>query len=554
MKGIKKMHNEIYESYKNNKIILWGAGEKGKLLSKVYCAYGIDVIAFIDKNEELQGSKYRGIPIISYQELHEIAKTEENILVDIAVDFNLYPSAEKEIIDKLEEINIKKYHYFPSQEKVKEQLQKAGFTFVGSGGDENNKIRITKIDQDLSIYKNNTVVLFIDSLNNIEMIGCRQVLELFEYHKIHIDFICEYTAEKCQGGGCIDDELLKNIPIISMEELGNMVKNDANIMLQLVVENNEAQLINEAEAMGIKQFVVLQEAKSILTYMFDDDTSMKMRHVVGKDKLSPEKLIFLEKHRRNQLYLNYLENHNSNNHLLICMMGKTGDHTLNRTFEQYDIPFCNMWHLPEHFVKSDYKPDAKIKIITAVRDPISVLLSGLYQKFSIFDSRFAQLDILNTTHPFMNEALLQNSGDLQYVFDEKIFMLLEKKILSISGFFQRFSEYILDIKHMPFDKEKGYSILKAGNIEVFAYQLEKMNGLSKELSDFIGTSFDSWVMGNVAADKWIADSYNQAKKEIKIQKEFFDMVYSDPWVSYFYSEEDIEKFKAHWRPHIREEQ
>lgn len=102
----------------------------------------------------------------------------------------------------------------------------------------------------------------------------------------------------------------------------------------------------------------------------------------------------------------------------------------------------------------------------------------------------------------------------------------------------------------PFDKEKGYTIIKEGNIEVFVYQLEKLNDVFLELSDWVGVPFEKMVNANKAEDKWVGESYKQACKEIEITQEYFDRCYNEPYVKHFYSDEDIEKFKERWRSHI----
>lgn len=77
-----------------------------------------------------------------------------------------------------------------------------------------------------------------------------------------------------------------------------------------------------------------------------------------------------------------------------------------------------------------------------------------------------------------------------------------------------------------------------------------MNDIAKEISEFVGGDFVKWEMANVAADKWVADSYKQAQKEIKFSQEYFDKCFDEPYVKHFYSDEDIEKFKTRWRTHI----
>lgn len=118
----------------------------------------------------------------------------------------------------------------------------------------------------------------------------------------------------------------------------------------------------------------------------------------------------------------------------------------------------------------------------------------------------------------------------------------------MNSFFDAFNQNIFNLYEHSFDKEKGYSIMKKGNVEVFVYQLEKLNTIAKEMSDWIDqTPFENWTIKNDASSKWISEYYKQVKKEVKIPNRLFDICYDAPWVKHFYSESDIEKFKYSWR-------
>lgn len=126
---------------------------------------------------------------------------------------------------------------------------------------------------------------------------------------------------------------------------------------------------------------------------------------------------------------------------------------------------------------------------------------------------------------------------------------------TMEKFIPKFNEEFLDLMKYEFDKEQGYSIIKDDNIEVFVYTLEKMNDIAKPLSDWVcegtnNTPFDSWERANLAEDKWIAETYKQAQKELKFSREYFEKCYNDPYVKHFYSNEDIEKFKQKWQQNI----
>ena len=126
----------------------------------------------------------------------------------------------------------------------------------------------------------------------------------------------------------------------------------------------------------------------------------------------------------------------------------------------------------------------------------------------------------------------------------------------IQPFFEEsFKKYNgIDVFDYPFDKEKGYSILEIPekNTEIFIYQLEKLNNVASELGKFVGIENFTLVNGNIAENKWYADAYKQAKKELKFSRTYFDSCFNSKIMNHFYSEADIEKFKAQWISHVED--
>ncbi len=287
--------------------------------------------------------------------------------------------------------------------------------------------------------------------------------------------------------------------------------------------------------------VVCVDAKEI-------SKNLMMLNKNGVRNLIPN--IFLTSHERNQREtLNNIQIFNkTNTALLVASPPKTGNVTLSKTLASNNINFVGLTHDPNRFnFHSKYE---KIKIITAIREPIIQNLSIVYQELSApYDNSFN----LHLRRIFQNrEHFISNLNHI-YPFFELYIKEKNKlwQMLYLDKFYESFNNNIINLYKHSFDHEKGYTIVKEGNIEVFVYQLEKMNDIAKVLSDWIGqTSFDKWVKGNEASGKWITNHYKQAQNEIKFSNEYFENAYSEKWVQHFYSQEDIEKFKERWRPHI----
>lgn len=261
---------------------------------------------------------------------------------------------------------------------------------------------------------------------------------------------------------------------------------------------------------------------------------------------------FLTSHARTERKtLNSFQNFKKNNNtaLIVASPPKTGNVTISKTLDQNDIDFVGLVHTPYRFqFHSNYDT---VKVITAIREPIIQNISLIYQELSAFyqnsfnyhlykhfKSKQEFLKDVNNIYPFFN-LFNQNKEQLWSMF-------------YIDKYMESFNSNIINLYAHEFDKEKGYCIIKEGNIEVFVYQLEKMNFITEDLSNWIGQNhFNEWIKGNEASGKWIDEHYKQVKKEIKFSQEYFDNSYNSQWVQHFYSKEDIEKFKDKWRSHIK---
>ncbi|MFI3326818.1 MAG: putative capsular polysaccharide synthesis family protein [Clostridia bacterium] len=293
-------------------------------------------------------------------------------------------------------------------------------------------------------------------------------------------------------------------------------------------------------------------------------------YTIKKIKLQVKKFLF--KNKKNTELIKYCEKNNPQKPIFICSPQKTADHSLIFTFnflnKENKIEYHNLWHQPRNFSKK-YLEDRfeKIRVIFGIREPISQNISTFFQKISGSGIDYSWVngylnnktkkerkDIVKYYYSFIEEKgnnvqELWNEFVPRYIYT--LDSIYEDKWNCIQGFIPEYSKYILNITKYPFNKEEGYTIIKEGNMEVFVYQLEKLNNLVPELSDFIGVPFTELVRGNDASDKWIADSYKQAQKEIEITEDYFDRCYNEPYVKHCYSEAAIEKFKERWRPHIK---
>lgn len=403
-------------------------------------------------------------------------------------------------------------------------------------------LTFSKIDDNLSIYHGSVVIFGSGSA------GIR-IYNILKSFGIEVVAFCDNNQSKWGSS-------LLNLPIISVNELENLSK--AKDILVQIGSTYEKDIAAQLEELGIKNYITYSEAKNrLITLKY----SRTFKNNFLKDK-------YMESYDHKFLYdrgalLNYLMSSLDNN-LFLCLPTKTGDHSLNLTLDKCGVDFYNLWHRPSLVNEEcNYIIDTlgieKIRMVTAVREPISQNLSILYQMADDTNGEFSDLD-----------ENWKNGGDIQSLF--KLWLELENYTASYSGnkkylydvfrekyqtvfmiqkFFEVFAEHIGNILEYPFDTSRGYSVIKMGRYEIFVYQLEKLNQIEDKLLEWIGIPNAKLLNDNMGDEKWYAKSYQKAKQELKISKEYFKKCFDEPYVKHFYNEHDIELFKNRWKNNIK---
>lgn len=238
--------------------------------------------------------------------------------------------------------------------------------------------------------------------------------------------------------------------------------------------------------------------------------------------------------------------------IFVCMRGKCGDTTIEQTLKKNLIPSYMTAHFNDIFQECK-EQGKRIKIITGIRDPLAIQLSTLYQHIGTVDSEdFLKHQISKLTEA--DQDKLKEKFDAQILYDcyfnQGNYQIKDGSEKRTVPYFDSFSEHVIDVLNYPFSQEKGYTVIRDGKIEIFLYQLEKLNDLLPELSDFVGKEIQSFENKNQASGKWIAKSYEIAKKEIKLSEKTVKEAYDNEYMKHFYSPEALGKMKEKWCKHI----
>lgn len=109
------------------------------------------------------------------------------------------------------------------------------------------------------------------------------------------------------------------------------------------------------------------------------------------------------------------------------------------------------------------------------------------------------------------------------------------------------------IRSLPFDKEKGYSIIRKDSVEIFVYKMEKLNQLEHELRDFLELDDFCIRHNNNSEEKSYVLTYKCVKENIRLKQAYVDFYYKDnPRMKHFYKEEEIRAFRDKWQKKVME--
>lgn len=409
-------------------------------------------------------------------------------------------------------------------------------------------IKVSAIDDDLSVYRNKIVILFGAGKCGVE---CKNV---FDALGISVAFFCDNDKSKWNTIAC-------GIEVLSPEQLSGLCTE--NLIIQ-IASTASLDIEKQLESLKIEcyisywEFVVridgLRKYKTLVSpmdkdhYLQDTDIYNAVPTIDGRIKWN---------HAFDVKYF-CQESYN-----ILCLPPKTGDWTLNAAIENSGKHFVNFWHSYSRMTDElkEFLAGEKIKIITAVRDPVS-------QNLSIF---FNMLECFWDIREYW-----ENGGDTQMLFDSWIkhelktdIKMHSKKCIKAFPFFEQFKqsenvEYVIqnwfqnklenyidiDLCQYPFDHRKGCMVISKDNYEIFVYQLEKLDVIRNDLARFLSLDSIVLVNENVGERKWYANAYKKAKQELVLTEEYIEYCYNSKYVKHFYCQEDIEQYKESWLTHI----
>lgn len=177
-------------------------------------------------------------------------------------------------------------------------------------------------------------------------------------------------------------------------------------------------------------------------------------------------------------------------------------------------------------------PDKPIKVITIVRDPVARAVSNLFE----------------------NPNLLPEEVVLKQLPLEEVVVLAAEQVTESMAYTEKWFNRELngllgfDLFEHPFDKEVGFSIFESGRYQLLAGKLELLakNG-EASLGKFLELGHDLPIERRRSRSATgEASLYDQVRDELVLPSEVLDQVYGSRVCRYFYTDEEIAKFRKNW--------
>ena len=218
--------------------------------------------------------------------------------------------------------------------------------------------------------------------------------------------------------------------------------------------------------------------------------------------------------------------------ILVYQVGKVGSMSVYTSLLSRNMPAIHthqIWDSPAKalLARADHKTT---KIITMVREPIGRHLAEYMENM---DDGFldceAQMDLCqNIIDRFV---LYQKTADTEFDwFDQEI---------------RRFTG--IDIFDYPFDRVKGYGLIRQGEWEILVLKTEKLSDNEKVIGEFAGIPNFKLKNDNVAGKKPYRYLYANLKHDLKISREIVEYYYTDnERMDHFYTEEEKQVMRRKW--------
>lgn len=399
------------------------------------------------------------------------------------------------------------------------------------------------IDDDFNNLRDKEIIVFGASKGGIF------VEEKLKKYNISIKYFTD-NNKKIWG------KTVNNKKVINIQEFINYCNNNDNNASIVIGTMHDKEVERQIRSYNLKneviffnEFIIMEKRIRLHKYL-KKDRDLYSQYI----KNAWEKVLIEQQQEFVECVMNYEEN--GEKIYFIYAPSKVGNTSLMSTLEENKIKPYVIWGSLKKFepiIIDKIKKYTK-KIIIGIREPISQNIASMFQSIQEY------IDI----SPYE-----ENDRDAQKIFDKYFvnnvlgmyikqksnhdeFIKMFGNALIIQNWFQEeLCKYMdVDILKYPFDKLRGYTIIKDKDREILIYKIENVNQLNDVFSEYFNIDKFKLNKSNFSGDKWYQGKYNQFKKEFKMPIEYVERSYNNKYIRHFYTDEEIIEFKNKWKNNI----
>ena len=174
-----------------------------------------------------------------------------------------------------------------------------------------------------------------------------------------------------------------------------------------------------------------------------------------------------------------------------------------------------------HTIKNS---DMHIRIVCATREPMSHSFSAFFQ------------NLKRSTHGTIRSATSSDLEDLR-----KAFLCWDELGAALNWFDQEASQLVgIDLLSIPFDKNKGWSLVDHGRFSLLILKSELDNARKREaIGTLLRCTPEPLLRVNDASDKMYAESYRRFRETVKLPKWQAARFAEHRYTRHFYTESEI---------------
>lgn len=167
------------------------------------------------------------------------------------------------------------------------------------------------------------------------------------------------------------------------------------------------------------------------------------------------------------------------------------------------------------------------KIISLVRDPVARQISEMWESICLAHGYSAEVDFSEIEKAYFPDQF--DGGEFDWYEDEM------KRVFKI------------DVFEHPFDKEKGYSVIKQGNIELLLMKTEKVDELENVIGNFLNIEGFRLENNNVGEENAHRFAYREYRENFCLSEDILENIYKkDEHMKHFYSEQERDILYRKW--------